>query len=261
MYKSKMFILLVIITLAFFGWWVVLQILPTKDTIYNYFFNVGVAAIYLIGGLLAQYYAIKTPKEKALHNVFYFFGLTLISWGIAGFIWSFYNLILHIDSPYPSIADFFYLACTFFASIGLWFVFDHFNFSPKRNDIYLSLLIVIFVYWLVFFILLRPDYSDQLPFITIVFNYLYPLTDAFLLSIGVIILITVGKLGFGLGSLTSFLFLQSIGDIIFSWRQTKGNYWNGDISDLLYLLSGVFLVLAMIKMNNKYKNNLSPDSN
>ncbi|MFA5136627.1 MAG: CHASE domain-containing protein [Patescibacteria group bacterium] len=253
MYKSKSFILLVLTTLTISIWWVILQILPAKDTIYNYLYNGAVSFIYFFGGILTLYYAKKTSKNNALRNVFIYFSLALISWGIAGFIWTFYNIYLHVESPYPSLADPFYLACGLFSAISLWYVFDFFHFTPKREHIYLSLIIVTIMYWLVFFILRKPGYNDQLPFLAVIYNYLYPLTDAFLLSIGTIILITIGKLGFGIGSITIYILLQSIADIIFSWRQSKGVYWNGDISDIFYSLSGIFLILGMIKMYHRFK--------
>lgn len=253
MSKKALLILIGLAAIPIGVWWVILQGLPVRDGLLNYYFNVAFSVFVTLSGFLSWYFSVKSDfgtKKK----IFRYFGLSLLSWGVAGFIWSAANIIYKIDVPYPSVADVFYLLCTFFLGLAFWNLHDLFQTSPKRSHIYVSLFVVLTVYILIFFVLMKPQYAEDVDLVTQTFNYLYPLTDALILSFAAVILLTFKKIKFGLGAIVSSLVFQAAADIVFGWRDGNGLYWNGDIADLLYFVSGVLLVWGLVRLFYEYKN-------
>jgi len=172
--------------------------------------------------------------------------LSLLFSAIALAMWSYYNLVLHIPSPYPSYADLFFLAYTGLLSVSFWHYFDLLKIDLKINNLLESVFIILVTYIVMFFLLFEPDYNRSMSVPEIITNYLYPLADAVALSTALVIIRTTGLRNSGiLFIFFSILFLIA-GDILFSIRSSASAYWNGDISDLMYLFSAGFQILGII---------------
>jgi len=73
--------------------------------------------------------------------------LCVLLWFVAETVWGIYEVILHVDIPYPSVADLFYLAGYFpaFHGMGQFLWFFRKGFTPRRLALAaLSGLLVIF---------------------------------------------------------------------------------------------------------------------
>jgi hypothetical protein len=171
----------------------------------------------------------------------------MIAWSFGGFTWGFYNLILQTENPYPSIADVFFILYAVFIGIAFWFVLEMHNFKPSRTNMKLSIIIIMLVYFLVFFISFNSSFSTNTPIIASILNFLYPISDSLLLSIAIIAFSSVSKFGYGLASISLSIFLQAVGDLLFSYRQINEIYWNGDISDLFFLMSTIFMMIGLYR--------------
>jgi hypothetical protein len=190
----------------------------------------------------------KTTKIGTLKNFFRALGLSLISWSVGNFCWSYYNIVVQADMPYPSVADIFYLLFPVFIGWGFWHLFDLFKFRPSRNNMRISLIIVSIAYFAVFIILSKPAFEDDVSVVATMLNFIYPLTDAFLIALGIITITAVNKASRGIIFITAGLLSQACGDLIFTYQQANNLYWNGNIADLFYLLSAAFIITGIYRI-------------
>lgn len=237
-----------------FGYWIRLQRLPIKDSDLHFMFNVGIAGMYLIGtGIGAILIKSETHRSKQLF--FFTMTLSLLFNAIALALWSFDNLVLHIPSPYPSFADLFFLAYTGLLSISYWYYFDLLKIDLKINNIVEAIFIILITYVLMFFLLFEPDYSRTMSIFEIAANYLYPLADAVALSVALVVIRSTGIKNSGAVAIFFSIIFLIIGDILFSTRSAANTYWNGDISDMMYLMSATFQILGLILVYFDKENN------
>lgn len=249
LYKKVSFFYLSVILISFIGlfFWVFIHFIPEKDTILHYLFNIYTAVVYLLTGITGLIYYNRAPQINALKNTFLFFSASMISWALGGFTWGFYNLILLTENPYPSIADVFFILHAVFIGIAFWFVLEIHNFRPSKTNMKLSIIIIMLVYFLVFFISFNSSFSTNTPIIASILNFVYPIADSLLLTIAIIAFSAVNNFGFGLASISISVFLQAVGDLLFSYRQINEIYWNGDISDLFFLMSAIFMMIGLYR--------------
>lgn len=240
--------------------WAYLQTLPVKTAQINFYFNIAVGFVYLITGLIALNYSSRDIK-KPMKNFLSIYGIGLISWGMASFIWGYYNLVVHMEIPYPSFADYFFILYSFLMGASFWFYFDIFKAKINRASLRDSFFIVSTIYFFIFFVLYKPSYEITAPWLEIVFNYLYPLLDATILSLAVIALrIEENKNVSSTLTLVVAVLSQVIGDIVFSFRMNNNSYWNGDISDLFFLISAIFYFISILRINKDFIHLSKPDS-
>lgn len=80
-------------------------------------------------------------------------------------------------------------------------------------------------------------------------NVFYPAAAGILLSISFFILrISGGMFKQGIYPLVFGLATHASADICFTYRTVKETYWNGDISDILFVTSGFLLGYALLKI-------------
>ena len=77
--------------------------------------------IYLVAGILGIVYSRRLGLASIFGKAFVSVGGGLISYGIAQFVWVFYNVFSNVEVPYPSVADIFYLL--FYTLTFLGFIF------------------------------------------------------------------------------------------------------------------------------------------
>ena len=108
--------LLLTLLAVIFAWWTFIQVTGVTDSPTNYYFSFFYGLIPTIFGfyILLRPYA-KDKANKSLLMSVKFFALGLVFWGVGETIWSYYNLFLNIDVPYPSLAD-----TAFVLSLPMW---------------------------------------------------------------------------------------------------------------------------------------------
>lgn len=251
-FRQLIKILIAISTASLLFFWVYLQLTPVKTSSLNYFFNIGVGAVYLAVGAIALVCTLNNI-ERTMKSFLYIFGGGLIAWATASFIWGYYNIALHSEVPYPSLADYFFISYSLLMGMSFWYYFDIFKARITRSSLRDSMFIVVGIYLLIFFVLYRPTYNMNDPFIETVFNYLYPLLDSMILSLAVVAMRVEDQKHFSnTVPLVIAVLAQVVGDILFSYRTVNQTYWNGDVSDLFYLISGAFYFIAILKINRDF---------
>ena len=143
----------------------------------------GSASFLLLFTILSNPRNIEVQKFKLL-----FIGLTL--WFLGEFSYSYYQIVLDTDAPYPGIGEIFYLA-----GYGPLILFTYKSFKTINRDGIIKRKVIVFVVTLAFvlpvtstFLIFSQevDFQSQWPDIVISTNNTY--SDAFLLSLSILIL-------------------------------------------------------------------------
>lgn len=235
-----LFVLLII-------WAVYLHLIPEKTTSLNYLYNLGYALAFFLGSAISFVGFFGNPQKSSLGLTAFFLGLGGASYGFGLVIWFYYNSILNIEVPYPSLADFFFIVFIPLIAIGCIKLLAVVGGTVKSRYIIEGLILFALSLILIIGFVVQPDLSSDLPFITKVTNILYPVGDSILLTLAYIIFrISGGKIQKAATTLVFSLLFQVLGDIFFSIRTVNETYWNGDIADVFFALSATFLTWSII---------------
>ncbi len=230
-------------------WSILLFIANQKTTDLNYIYNVAVGLMFASGGGIAFLgiwgLGIKNALKKELLTV----GIGMSCFGMGYFVWSFYNLALRIETPFPSLADAFfalYTPCVTYGVINLLRVFG--VMIPKK--IYLqSLGIYLVAVIFIFSVGNPPDLSPSLPILTKAVNMYYLLGDSLLITLSIMLIrLTRGRIHNSFIYFVFAMLAMASGDFVFSYRTASGAYWNGDISDFLFGLGAYLFSIGIIKI-------------
>lgn len=235
---------------AILSWGIVLQFLPEKTTIWNYLFNFGYSLIYysaaFIGLMGSMSLGIKSSAGKALM----FLGLAFTSYGIGLVIWTYYNIFLKVEIPSPSIGDIFFLVLFLpLTSIGFWHLINIFKTMVTKQLIMESFGLLILSLVIIYGLAIRPELSNNIPLLNNLVNAGYPFVDCILLALSLIALRSGGgKIHKGLYTVAVGFLAQVVADILYSFRVAHELYWNGDLSDILFAVSGFIICLGMLQL-------------
>lgn len=172
--------------------------------------------------------------------------LYVVLWFAADTVWAIYEVVLHVDVPYPSIADLFYLAAYLpaFLGIGQFLWFFRKGFTPRKLAVAaLSGLLIVCSSSVV---LLYPLTVESADILTKLFDIGYPLLDTLLIVFAVMMAIAFGSGRFANDWLwiTLALILQGAADIAFSYGTLTGWYYSGHPIELFYLYGYLALGLG-----------------
>src|SRR3989338_7969140 len=157
-----------------------------RETPENYSFSLLYSAIPLIWGIVGF---LNTPRwggfKSAVCRSILFLSLGLFSWGVGNLIFAYYNLVLHVAVPYPSLADAFFVLIYPFSAIGISYLFrtTGATFLLRKMSgklIILSLPIVLGVasYYLLFVIARGGIIAYEGDLLKLVLDVLFPVGSA-----------------------------------------------------------------------------------
>lgn len=242
MFYSVFFIVMV-------GWSILLWQTNQTTTQWNYLFNVGIAFLFFSGGLIAFSEARKSAIKSSVDHELIAVGLGVTLFGIGISIWSYYNLVLHVESPFPSLSDAVYV---FYAPILGYGLVNLLKVSGAKitSKRYLEFLAIFAVAAILIFTLISPpDLSSETSFLTKFLLIYYPLTDSMLVALGIMMIrLTRGKLHNSFFYFFIALLSLASADLLFSYRATQGTYYNGDFTDVLYAFTGLMFTLGVVRI-------------
>ncbi len=238
-------------------WWVSLQLSGFTDTLTNYFFGLSFGLIPLIGGILGIHTSTKWGSYTSYFGrAVLFISLGLISWGLGNCLWAYFNLVLHVEVPFPSLAD-----LLFVVSWPLWLVgmlnlskATGAKYSLKRAYGKVFLLIIPALAFLVTYYVVKFASGGGLdisggPLATF-FVFAYPVGDVVILSMSLLVYgLSFGYLGGRYNLFISILLISFIvnyfGDMGFSYTTTTNSYFNGNWVDLTFALAFFMMGFAV----------------
>jgi len=238
--------LLAILVVVNFSWNITLYLSPDKETSSNYLFNVGYSMFYLLGSGVALWGVYKQKLSTTFGKSLAYYSAALLGYFAALILWSFYNVILHTPVPYPGIPDIFFILFHLLSAVGLIYLVKSYGSSFTKHAVVELIILFGVLFALLYSFLNQSDVGVGLPWLTKLLDIMYPALDALTASLAIIAIRTEkGSLHPNL-LLFSFAALFMAGaDTIFSYRSALEIYWNGDISDTLYMLSAILFVIAI----------------
>lgn len=243
-------IVVLIITVV---WNAALYLLPEKDTIWNYLFNICYATLFLYGFFIGIYSTRVLGIKNSLGKALLFLGLGTGAYALATYIWVYYNIVLHVEVPFPSVADVFFLLLAPFMAIGCWNLLVILRSQVGKRYIFESVGIFIAACVIIFGFVYKLEIARNLPVLTNLVNIFYPVGDVVLISLAFIIWRAGGgKIHRGIVILVVGLLLQTIADSLFTYQTSTETYWNGGTADAAWALAGFVFSLAMINLYNDF---------
>lgn len=235
------------LSVAILVWGIALQSATLHTSVWNYWYNLGYAALYLAGGVVGLAGAFYVTTGIAMGRAFLCLAAAQISYAIGLVFWAYYNLVAHIAIPYPSAADAFFALFYILLAIGCWQFLSMVATHIHIQHVFEVLAIFFISSIIIVGFLNTPDTSSGIPFFAKIFNIWYPLGDSLLIALSYIVF-RAGRDKFqsGIIILILGLLIQVFADLIFSYRTSLNLYWNGDISDILFAVSGFVLSLSII---------------
>lgn len=241
-------------------WWIKLYVSGSTDTSEAYLFNWFYGLIALSGAI----YGIKIAVNKwggwgsVLGR-----GLILLPLGLLGQwfglqVWTYYNVILKVEIPYPSLADLGYFALIPAYSLGAWMfaLASGAKFSLRTSGgkiiaLFIPLIAVAVAYAL-FVKDIGPDFENPL---RMFLDFGYPLGEIIPVSIALFTLTLAGSLLGGVMRgrivyLVGAFFFQFITEYAFIYTSGVGTYVNGGWNDLMYATSYAIMSLGLISFKN-----------
>ena len=210
------------------------------------------AATIALGLSVLVIYRQKT--DGVMGKAYTFLGVGLGLFLIAEIIWSYYEIVLEIENPFPSIADALWL-------IGygplFYFVFKMYRFfgasNSRTHQLFVSVAGAVLLLYLISGISQTADFTTQGRIVSFIISISYPTLDIILLIPAALIILNPMK-----GELTSIpwiflaILIMSVGDCAFAYSSNvialqKMNWvWN------LFFVTSYFVTSAGLFWHNRF---------
>lgn len=237
-------------------WWVILYLSGVKETFHNYLFGATYGLIALWGGILGVMLAQKWGGfSSTLGKAIIILAFGLLAQEFGQLVFSFYNIILNIAVPYPSLAD-----IGFFGSIPLY-IYGMFllassagvKFSLKTIVNQLQVVVIpLAILVLSYFVFLKDYQLDMNNLLKTFLDFGYPLGEAIYISVALLTYSLSRKLLGGVmrGAillLIAAFVVQYIADYNFLRQSSDLTWVNGGYGDYLYFVAYFLLALGLLK--------------
>lgn len=250
------------VAVAFFilltAWWVTLNLSGVKESFHNYIFGAAYGLMAMLGGVWAIDIARKWGMTKSvMGRAILALSLGLLAEEFGQIVFSFYNIFLHVEIPYPSFAD-----IGFFGNIPLYIVgimllakAAGIQFTLKKNFHKLQIVLLPAIMLIFSYVLFLQNYEfDWSNLLRIFLDFGYPLGQAIYVSIALLIYsLSKNILGGIMKSRILFLLIafvaQYIADFNFLFQNSRGTWLNGGYGDYLYLMAYFLMTLGLLQLN------------
>jgi len=231
-------------------YWVGIVLSDITDLPVNLYYSVGITLVAFAGGVMGIFLSKKWGGRKsAVGTAILFISLGTTVWSIGSFIWSFYNLALNLEVPYPSLADIGYISAIPLWIVGIFYLSKATGAGVSIRKIGGRVLLVLLPviasissYYLLFVVARDSSFDWDGGVLKVFFDLAYPVGDWIVLTFAFLIWgLSLKYLGgkyrwpvfiILLGFLTMFL-----ADFSFSYTTTVGTYYNGSYPDFLFALA------------------------
>jgi len=248
-------------SVAYFGvlllWWVWINVTGLRETPQNYYFGGAYALIGVVGGLLGLASARSWGGWKSVMGRAIIF-LSLGLWGqsFGQLVWAFYNAILHVEVPYPSIADIGYFSLIPFNALAMWHLARaagaRFSLRAVTGRIQLAL-VPLAMLVISYYLFLRGYELDLVAPVKVFLDFGYPMGEAIDISLAILaFMLTRAFLGGVMKWRVLYIVLafviQYVTDYTFLYRASRELYYNAGPVDLMYMTSFLFMTIGLVRL-------------
>jgi len=179
-------------------------------------------------------------------QIWLFFTTGLLLWLISKIVWSAYSMPPNTTPPFPSFADAFWLAgyVPIFAALHYYLRSFGFSFSRIRYSAFATIISLVLLGC--FILLVPPVVAANEKGTAVLLSLVYLGLDLSLLSMSIhgLFVFFNGRIGVAWAFVSSALFLNAVGDILFSYAAQTNTYYSGHSLELLFHFSYIFCTLA-----------------
>lgn len=222
--------------------------------------NLYWAAVYQVLAWGGGIFGLITAKpwgffRSAMGRSIAFLAIGLLFQGIGQSVFSYYTTILHVDIPYPSLADVGYFGSIFFYVIGIASLTKVSGASLRLRNLGAKLfaialpIIGLILSYVIFLQGYEFDWSSPL---RVFLDFGYPLGEALYVSIAVLVMLLSwnvlgGIMRTSLRYLMMALIMQYLADFNFLYQAAYGTWINGGYGDYLYLFAYFLMAVSLAK--------------
>lgn len=237
---SVFFIIIVI-------WWFMIFLSGSQDQPSNFYFVLAYGFIPLLGGIFGLRKAKKWGfYSSSMGRALIFISAGLITWSIGETIWSYYNLVLQVEIPYPSLADVGFILSWPLWTVGIIYLshatgarFALKETSGRTKLIIIPILVAALSYYFLVIVARDNTLITSREALKTFFDLAYPLGDVVILTVALVVFGLSSSLLGGtfkwpvLITLAGFV-INYFGDFAFSYTTTVGTYFNAAWPDFLF---------------------------
>lgn len=237
-------------------WWGLLFISHSEG-----FYNLLFAAIYGLVCLWGSYWGLRSAQRWGGFSSVIGRALIVLSLGLflqefGQLVFSYYNIFLNIEVPYPSLADVGFFGSVLLYIYGIFLLArasgTKFSLQQTSNKIQVVAIPLILI-GLAYFFFLKGHTYEWSNLFKIILDVGYPVGEAIYISIALLTLSLSRKLLGGImrGSIlfiiVAFCF-QFLADFNFLYQNSHDTWMNGGYGDYLYFIAYLLMTLGLIKM-------------
>ena len=258
-FKSKLTYLLLIFYFILLAWWIKIFISGVQQSNENYYFGFIYAFIALIGGVNGLFISRKWGGFRSyIGRGIIFFSLGLLGEWFGETAWSYYNIVAHIQVPYPSIADAGYFSIIPFYCLGILSFAKAAGTSFSLRSVYGKLILFVIpaiMLTISYFLYLKNLQFDTTQPLTTFLNYGYPIGEAITISLALLTYgLSKGILGGKMKSKVLFIIfalcIQYITDSTFLYTAAVNTYYNAGPVDMMYATAFLSMALGLIALRS-----------
>jgi hypothetical protein len=231
-------------------WWIVMAVTKTKFTEWNYWYQVLLAIIPLLGGLFGFMNSAKWGGLKSrLGQATFFLAAGLTTWGLGQCYWSYATIRQLTEVPYPSWADVGYIISwpLWTAGIILLALAAGARFTIRKHAplklytwvLTLAAIIIAGSYYLLIVVARHGLALEGEGPMRLFFDLAYPIGDVVILTIAALTVTVLfrylgGRYRATIGLIIGGYALNYLTDFTFSYVTTAETYYNGHFVDLMF---------------------------
>ena len=179
-------------------------------------------------------------------QIWLFFASGLLIWFVSKLCWSAYTIVLGNELPYPSIADALWIAgyIPIFAAMHSYLRSFGFSLSKLRYSAFAATVSMVLLATFIF--LVPPVVAVNGATLPVLLNIVDLGLDLSLFSMSIhgLFVFANGRIGIAWAFFSAALFLNAIGDILFSYATQNSTYYSGHMLELLFLVGYILCTLA-----------------
>lgn len=224
------------------------------DTPINYWSNVWAISLHWTASIICIYGAYKLKGHLAA-KAYGAWAIATLLWGAGLMVWSYYNLVLQVEAPYPSLADYFFVSFLPIMAVGIWIMQKVYQ-KERHQPLLASIPIMIVSILAVVVVFNKPELSSDLPVAERTISLALSLGDAFLLSMA---MAAAQGAAFAKANKSIYVIIFALlvllsADFLFLYTSANETYFNGSISDVLYTsFPAIFAIGVAGSINYLYK--------
>lgn len=236
-------------------WWILIFSRGLQETIENYVFSLAYGMIPLFFGVVGFFNSrLWGGLQSHLGRGVFFLSAGLFSWGTGNLVYAYYNIILEVPVPYPSLADVGFFLLYPLSAIGVFFLSKAtgVSFALRKNfGKFLFLLVPFFLIFLSYYLLFIVARGGHIiydgDFLKLILDIAYPVGDVVVITLALMVYVLSLKYLGGLFRKAIILiligfFFAYITDFSFSYTTTTETFFVANWVDLLY--STTFFIIA-----------------